>query len=91
MQEERPVLVFEYAYSEGAWTVASEQLGRTGLYKISVSNGVKIVPIPLLVDEDQIEETVNKLRKVPADVIRSFDLFWSVVAGAASLTMKYQR
>jgi len=83
--------VFEYACPEGAWTVAVEESQCPGLKRVMVSDGRVNRILPLLMDDENVKHTLEKLRRLPKDRIMCYDLFSCCVAGAASLSMKFDR
>jgi hypothetical protein len=91
METKESLIVYEYAHTEGAWTVASEGTMYPGFVHFMVYDGVHKTIVPLLLDEEQLKNTIHKLRKIPTYAIRTYDLFLMCVAGAASLSIKYGR
>jgi len=91
MAAKRDVIVFEYANPEGAWTVAVEEAPYHGLLRIVVSDGKHNTLVPLLLNDTQIKHTLLKLKRIPGDRVTCYDLFSACVAGAASLSIKYDR
>jgi len=91
MDTGKAFIVFEYAHQNGVWTVASEETKYQGLYHLTIYNGVNKSIVPWLLEGIQVKNTIYKLNKIPADAIKSYDLFTTSVAGAASMSIKYGR
>lgn len=91
MFDNRAFLVFEYEHLLGAWTVAADPIGQSGLFGLVISDGVLATPVSFLLNENQLDMAVGKIRKIPKGRISSYRIFVASVSGAVSLTVKYGR
>lgn len=91
MQIEREKIVLEYSHPNGSWTVAVEDSHSLGLSLLSVSDGINSFYIPLLLSPTDVENTIDKMSRIPAGSVSSFNIFSECIAGAASLSIKYGR
>lgn len=90
MGDEKAEIVFEYAHAEGAWTVSSHE-AHFGMRRVEVSDGRVQTVIPVLMEKNQVEMCILKLKDIPEGAVTSFELFAVCVAGAALISVKYNR
>ena len=59
-------------------------------YKVSVTDGVEVLGIPLLLDKCELEDGLKRVRELNKE-FETLEYFKNVVAGSLSMRMKYGR
>jgi len=78
---------FAYTHPKGCWIVILKR--ERYYYAAYVMDGRDRHTIPLMLSLEDVERTLEKLRKMPGGRVRDVGLFLRCVKGAALMSMKY--